>query len=83
MEHAVQLLGLAHQHLGAGLTGFEVMGQFALSLVDKHMPQLRVPLPGPGRAPWCVLLENSDGVERPTAPAPARAACSATRCAST
>jgi FAD/FMN-containing dehydrogenase len=43
MEAAVTLLGLAHQHLGAGLTGFEVMGQFALSLVDKHFPQLRVP----------------------------------------
>ena len=33
MEDAVRLLGLAHKHLGAGLTGFEVMGQFALSLV--------------------------------------------------
>ena len=44
MEAAVQLLGLAHQHLGAGLTGFEVMGQFALSLVARHFPQLRVPL---------------------------------------
>ena len=44
MEAAVTLLGLAHRHLGAGLTGFEVMGQFALSLVDKHFPQLRVPL---------------------------------------
>ena len=43
MQDAVALLGLAHQHLGAGLTGFEVMGQFALSLVDKHYPQLRVP----------------------------------------
>ena len=43
MQHAVTLLGLAHQRLGAGLTGFEVMGQFALSLVDKHFPQLRVP----------------------------------------
>jgi FAD/FMN-containing dehydrogenase len=31
MEHAVALLGLAHQHLGAGLTGFEVMGRFALA----------------------------------------------------
>ena len=27
-----------------GLTGFEVMGQFALSLVAKHFPQMRVPL---------------------------------------
>jgi FAD/FMN-containing dehydrogenase len=58
MEVAVQLLGLAHQRLGPGLTGFEVMGQFALSLVDKHYPQLRVPLWQ--ETPWCVLLENSD-----------------------
>ncbi|KGH23223.1 2-hydroxyacid dehydrogenase [Comamonas testosteroni] len=65
MEAAVRLLGLAHQHLGAGLTGFEVMGQFALSLVVKHMPQLRVPFTEKGadmgdEAPYCVLLENSD-----------------------
>ena len=60
MEHAVALLGLAHKQLGAGLTGFEVMGQFALSLVGKHMPQLRVPFLGDDNAPWCVLLENSD-----------------------
>ena len=47
-----------HQHLGAGLTGFEVMNQFSLSLVDKHYPQLRVPLWRD--TPWCVLLENAD-----------------------
>ena len=58
MQHAVTLLGLAHQHLAAGLTGFEVMGQFALSLVAKHYPQQRVPLWQD--APYCVLLENSD-----------------------
>ena len=58
MEHAVTLLGLAHKHLGAGLTGFEVMGQFALSLVAKHYPQQRVPLWQD--YPYCVLLENSD-----------------------
>ena len=58
MAHAVTLLGLAHQHLGAGLTGFEVMGQFALSLVVKHYPQQRVPLWQD--SPYCVLLENSD-----------------------
>jgi FAD/FMN-containing dehydrogenase len=34
------------------------MGQFALGLVDKHYPQLRVPLWQ--ETPWCVLLENSD-----------------------
>jgi FAD/FMN-containing dehydrogenase len=58
LDDAVTLLGLAHQHLGAGLTGFEVMGQFALSLVAKHFPQQRVPL-WEG-TPYCVLLENSD-----------------------
>ncbi|MBN9410574.1 MAG: FAD-binding oxidoreductase [Burkholderiales bacterium] len=60
LERAVALLGLAHRQLGAGLTGFEVMGQFALSLVGKHMPQLRVPFLGDESAPYCVLLENSD-----------------------
>jgi FAD/FMN-containing dehydrogenase len=58
MEAAVTLLGLAHRHLGPGLTGFEVMGQFALSLVAKHYPQLRVPLYD--TVPYCVLLENTD-----------------------
>ncbi len=58
MQQAVALLGMAHQHLGAGLTGFEVMGQFALSLVAKHFPQRRVPLYQ--QTAFCVLLENSD-----------------------
>ncbi len=60
MQAAVRPLGLAHQHLSAGLTGFEVMGRLALSLVVKHMPQLRVPFAGMDGAPYCVLLENSD-----------------------
>jgi len=58
LDAAVALLGLAHQHLGAGLSGFELMGRFALGLVDKHYPQLRVPLWQDH--PYCVLLENSD-----------------------
>ena len=58
MDDAVTLLGLAHQHLGAGLTGFEVMGQFALSLVAQHFSQLKVPLYE--TAAFCVLLECSD-----------------------
>ncbi len=58
LHAAVALLGLAQRHLGAGLTGFEVMGQFALGLVDKHFPALRVPLWR--ESPYCVLLENSD-----------------------
>ncbi len=60
MEQAVRLLALAHQHLGAGLTGFEVMGRFALQLVDKHMPQLRVPFIDQDEVAYGVLLENSD-----------------------
>jgi FAD/FMN-containing dehydrogenase len=58
LDAAVTLLGLAHQHLGSGLTGFEVMGQFAMSLVVKHYPQQRVPLYQD--TAFCVLLENSD-----------------------
>ena len=58
LEAAVALLGLAHRRLGAGLTGFEVMGKFALELTAKHFPQLRVPLYE--QTPYCVLLENSD-----------------------
>ena len=58
LESAVSLLGLAHQRLSAGLTGFEVMGQFALSLVSQHFPTLRVPLWA--ESAYCVLLENSD-----------------------
>jgi len=58
MQAAVDLLGLAQRFLSAGLTGFEVMNQFALNLVAKHFPQQRVPLWQD--APWCVLLENSD-----------------------
>jgi len=58
MEAAVQLLGLAHQHLGASLTGFELMGQFALSLVARHFDNLRVPLYQ--SSAFCVLLESAD-----------------------
>jgi FAD/FMN-containing dehydrogenase len=50
----VALLDLARARLGSGLTGFEVMGQFALDLVRRHFAQLVQPLP-PG--PWSVLIE--------------------------
>ena len=58
MAQAVALLELARKHLDASLTGFEVMGQFALSLVARHFAPLRVPL-YEGSA-FCVLLEHSD-----------------------
>jgi FAD/FMN-containing dehydrogenase len=58
LNAAVDLLEQAHRVLGAGLTGFEVMGQFALSLVARHYPDLRVPLWQDSA--YCVLLEQSD-----------------------
>ncbi len=57
MPQAVELLNLARTRLGAGLTGFEVMGRYALDLVARHFPTLPRPLPD---APWTVLLEQSD-----------------------
>ncbi|HKW83179.1 MAG TPA: FAD-binding oxidoreductase [Burkholderiaceae bacterium] len=57
LEAAVELLQLARARLGAALTGFEVMGEYALGLVRKHFAQLPQPLPP---APWTVLLEQSD-----------------------
>jgi FAD/FMN-containing dehydrogenase len=57
LDDCVALLELGRARLGAGLTGFEVMGRFALDLTAKHFPQLPNPLP---TAPWTVLLEHSD-----------------------
>jgi FAD/FMN-containing dehydrogenase len=64
LDAAVALLGIAHKQLSSGLTGFEVMGQFALSLVVKHFPQQKVPF---GDSPYCVVLEHSDNVSEPHA----------------
>ena len=58
VQAGLDLLGLAQQHLGAGLTGFEIMGHAALGLVAKHLPQLHIPF-WPS-APHAVLLELSD-----------------------
>jgi FAD/FMN-containing dehydrogenase len=57
MDDAVSLLKLAQARCGAGLTGFEVMGAYALVLVRRHFPALPQALPA---APWTVLLELSD-----------------------
>jgi len=57
LEGCIRLLKLAHEHLSAGLTGFEVMNQFSLELVRTHFPQLAPPFEG---SPWCVLVELSD-----------------------
>lgn len=58
VQAAIDLLGLAQQQLGAGLTGFEMMSQAALGLVARHLPALKVPFWQ--EAPYCVLLELSD-----------------------
>jgi len=55
LEAALALLGLAQRALGPGLTGFEAMGRFALSLVHKHFPQQTIPFADQGA--YCVLLE--------------------------
>ncbi len=57
LADCVALLMLARARLADGLTGFEVMGRFALDLVARHFPALPRPLPA---APWTVLLEFSD-----------------------
>jgi FAD/FMN-containing dehydrogenase len=55
VDAASRLLALAHRQLAAGLIGFELMNQFALSLVDKHFAHLRTPLWR--EHPWCVLID--------------------------
>jgi FAD/FMN-containing dehydrogenase len=54
---AVELLERAHERLGPGLTGFEIMNDASLALVRKHFAQLRQAV---GPAPWTVLIEHSD-----------------------
>ncbi|MBW4049104.1 MAG: FAD-binding oxidoreductase [Proteobacteria bacterium] len=58
VRDAVDLLQQARASLGAGLTGFELMSAHCLQLVQRHFPQLRLPVEL--AAPWCVLLELSD-----------------------
>ncbi len=62
MQAAARFLALAQQRLASSLTGFEVMGQFALSLVVRHFPQQKMPLwPGASsELPYSVVLELSD-----------------------
>jgi FAD/FMN-containing dehydrogenase len=57
VDDAVRLLNLAQQRLGPNLTGYEMMGRFALQLVSQHFEQLRVPF---ADSPYGVLLESSD-----------------------
>jgi FAD/FMN-containing dehydrogenase len=55
---ALRLLELAQQLLGPALTGFEMMSDLCLSLVERHFPDCASPFAD--RHPYCVLLESSD-----------------------
>ena len=54
---AVELLARAKAASGGAVTGFEIVSDFALGLVLKHIPDTRDPLPSP--AAWRVLIELS------------------------
>jgi FAD/FMN-containing dehydrogenase len=56
LDAAVDLLGRARVRLGSGLSGFEAMNGLSLALVQRHFPQLRIPLPPNA---WAVLIEQS------------------------
>ena len=55
---ALRLLAIAQQHCGPTLTAFELVSDFALSLVEKHFPAARAPFVE--RHPQGVLIEVSD-----------------------
>jgi len=55
---AVELLAMAQRHCGATLTAFELVSDFALSLVERHFAAARSPFAA--RHPQAVLLEVSD-----------------------
>ena len=55
---ALRLLERAQRRCGPTLTAFELVSDFALSLVEKHFPPLRSPLAE--RHPQAVLIEVSD-----------------------
>lgn len=58
-DDALKILNLATNIAGNSLTGFELCQGFGLSLVQKHMPQIRLPLALDH--PWFVLIETSSG----------------------
>ena len=59
---ALQLLGLAQQRLGAGLTAFELISDVCLGLVLTHFEGTRNPLSTDSA--WYVLMECSDNVSQ-------------------
>ena len=72
---ALALLSLARQRCDAALTGFELISEFCLQLVEKHLPQLHSPFAS--RYPQYVLLELSDAESQAHASALLEAVASA------
>ncbi|MEB0138480.1 MULTISPECIES: FAD-binding oxidoreductase [unclassified Undibacterium] len=62
---ALAMLNLARSTLGATLSGFELIADFCLTLVEKHFPSLHTPFAQ--RHPYYVLLEISDHQAQPQA----------------
>ena len=58
VKNALDLLELARQRCDANLTGFELMSEFCLQLVEKHFPDLSLPFSE--HHPQYVLMEISD-----------------------
>jgi len=56
-QAALDLLTLARQHTGGGVTTFELMKRLAIEFAVKHGPNCRDPLGAP--QPWYVLIELS------------------------
>jgi FAD/FMN-containing dehydrogenase len=57
-HQAIELLALAQQQCGSTLTAFELVSDFAVSLVEKHFAPARSPFAD--RYPQAVLIEVSD-----------------------
>ncbi len=58
VKDALDLLELARQRCDANLTGFELMSEFCLQLVENHFPDLSLPFSE--HHPQYVLIEISD-----------------------
>lgn len=58
-DAALELLGIAQERAGPGLTGFELVEARALDFVVRHVPSSTMPLDG--RHEWWVLMEISSG----------------------
>ena len=57
VEAAVELLGLATERTGGGVTSFEMMAQMGVEIVVRHGPNMRYPLTK--QYPYSVLIELS------------------------